>query len=512
MKKILHHKDFKLYFTLFVILLVGILLRFYDTPNQYSFDGDAIRDAIVAHEGAKHFYIPLSGPFSSTGPFTFGPWYYYSLILAAFLVPNPYSPWILMGVVSLLSIGMMYKIGVLLESRKLGLLLAAITAIAPTQIFVGTALSNISPVPFFTILSIWLILLTLKSKPSKPILTLIGIALGLGINAHFQAAGLLFLPVLLWFYKGWKNFKIPLFIGIGLALTFIPLFLFNLQSEWYTVRGLQHTYSLRDQIYVPNSWKIYLLEYWPSYLVYMTNAPKQIILPVILGIIALFSFNLFKKKLPAGIVLLMIIFSINFINLRFYWGERNFVYLSYLEPIILILIGFGLLQLLKFKYGKYLLIAVLAIFTFTMLTKDYKKLQTPPSNQLVTRNEIAAIDQAYPNKNISIYTCTLTREELSNNIAFLLSFAERKEQGNQKIGVIYNTKCAYPKTQMFNYKEASISAMLAPRFYPLIPKSTAVVNFSVASESAIQTASWSLFKTEDVYKSTLRWWENKDLL
>jgi hypothetical protein len=405
----------------------------------------------------------------------------------------------------------MYKIGVLLESKKLGLLLAFITAIAPTQISAGTGLSNINPVPFFTILSIWLMLVILKNKPTLPLLTLFGVSLGLGINAHFEAAGLLLLPLLLWFYKGWKNFKIPLFIGIGLAITFIPLLLFNLQTEWYTIRGFQHTLSVRDQIYVPNSWRIYLFEFWPSYLAFVMNTPQQIIVPIVLGVITVFSFNMFKKNLPPGIVLLIILFTVNFINLRYYWGERNFVYLFYLEPIILIFICFGILQLLKYKYVKYLAIMVLAIFTVGMLAKDYMQLQTPPRNHSLARNEIAAISHAYPNKKIDLYSCNRARDDMNKRVAFLLSFEEGNE-GHQKIGVVANNKCEYPKTPTFNYKEATTSAMMAPYVYPRIPGSTDLVNFSIASESAIKTASWSAFTTKAVYESTLKWWKNKDLL
>src|SRR5207247_2358232 len=116
---------------------------------------------------------------------TFGPWYYIGLILFSIPFSTPYSPWVLMSILSIITILLMADVGRLLHSKKLGIILAAITAIAPTQINVATSLSNISPVPFFTALSIWLTLKLLSKEASHYVwFLLLGLALGFGINAH----------------------------------------------------------------------------------------------------------------------------------------------------------------------------------------------------------------------------------------------------------------------------------------------------------------------------------------
>ena len=79
MKQMFHRRYWKLYLLL-IILIIGIFFRFYNTPMRYSLGDDSSRDAMVAFEDAKEFQLPLLGPFSSLGPFTFGPWYYYQLI------------------------------------------------------------------------------------------------------------------------------------------------------------------------------------------------------------------------------------------------------------------------------------------------------------------------------------------------------------------------------------------------------------------------------------------------
>ncbi|MBI5619473.1 hypothetical protein HY950_00745, partial [Candidatus Gottesmanbacteria bacterium] len=62
---------------LLLILAVAIFFRFYNAPLRYGIGDDSSRDAFVAYQGAKDLQFPLTGPFSSLGQFTFGPWYYW---------------------------------------------------------------------------------------------------------------------------------------------------------------------------------------------------------------------------------------------------------------------------------------------------------------------------------------------------------------------------------------------------------------------------------------------------
>ena len=116
----IHSKKIQL-LLLITILLLGVFFRFYNTPERYSMGDDSTRDAMVAIAGAQQLQFPLTGPFSSLGPFTFGPWYYYQLILFS-LLPLSYAPWIYMGITSLAFIFVIYKIGEELQGKYLDLL------------------------------------------------------------------------------------------------------------------------------------------------------------------------------------------------------------------------------------------------------------------------------------------------------------------------------------------------------------------------------------------------------
>lgn len=474
--------DFLKKYSFLLILLLGIFLRFYHFPFLYSLDGDGVRDAIVAHEGSKQLYFPTVGAFSSTGPYTFGPWYWISLICISFLFPFIYTPWVVMGIVSLLTVILMYKIGASLLSKNFGLFLALLTVLAPSEISVGTTVSNISPVPFFVTLTIWLMIKIYKEKLHFLWYLALGIALGLGINAHYQVAGLLLLPLLLWFYK--KDYKILTFVPIGLLITFIPLLIFNLQTYWQTIQGIHVMYISRGAIYVPNSWKIYLFQFWPSMMTFIFTTIYPISFALFYGTITTLLYKIVKKKLPVIFLMLFLTFLINFILLRFYWGARNHEYLYYLEPIIILFVGYIL-----FTSKKVIFYIASFILITSMLISYISHMQQSPQSSL--QEDLRVLAKTYPNKEPIIYACDVGDHVQPQALIYLLSFRSPKDE-KIKIGVI-DTKCHYPKTKNSKYI-----------FHPL--RDTNLIDFSTVSQSAIKKASWSAMTTQKTFDSVVKWW------
>ena len=491
---------------LIIILCIGIFLRFYNFPHQYVFDPDAIRDAIVAYQGATTHFYPQVGSFSSTGPYTFGPWYYIGIITADIIFPSPYTPWVSMGIASLFTIFFMYKIGELLASKKLGILLAFLTCIAPSEIIAGTGLSNIYPVPLFTIISLWLTVKLVKTKkPNYLVYLLLGVSLGLGINAHYQMLGLLFLPLFLWIYKGWKNYKIFLLIGLGLFITFIPLLLFNLHMNWHTLRGIQEMYLSRGRIYVPNSWKIYLLHFWPNLISYIFGTPYIASILIILGIMFIFCWQTIKKQLQPGLVLITLALLFNIIWLRFYWGQRFFAYLYYLEPILLIFTGYMIYSLRKIKYGIILSIIFFLSIGISSLIGDTHRPSMPDPLSESVRNETYLLRKAYPNQHIILYTCNSKPDIQAQSVAYLLEFDKVENSSTKNIAILDNNKCIFPKVAGYNKLYATSSATVSRRAFPSI-NDTPFVDFSAATASAIKKASWKVVSTHSVFKKTVQWY------
>lgn len=513
-KKIHPKKHISLYLLILLfILLLGVVLRFINTPDRYSLDGDGVRDAVVAYEGAKAFSFPLVGPFSSTGPYTFGPWYYISLILFSILFPTPYSPWILMGILSLFTIVIMADIGRLLYSKRFGVILATMTAIAPTQIGIATGLSNIDPIPFFAALSIWITLKLMIKEVSHYLWFLfLGIALGMGINAHYQMVGLLVLPLFPWFFIGWRKYYIPLFVFLGVFLTFIPLLIFNMQNNWHTLSGLHEMLIARERTYVPNSWGIYIFQFWTSHLKFLLNTPNFVTISLIVTFIGTFFVDITKKRSSSGLIMLVIIFLINFLWLRYYWGERHDVYLYYLSPILFIFLGYTLNSLFEITYGKILFILFALVIGGNMLLTDYTQIiEASKSESLSWKEEVHMLLQKYPDNNIILYSCNPYYEPHKRTLVYLLSFYYQPQAPTKRIAM-KGYGCSYPNTKDLDFSKSKIKDKFAKVVYPpLFPEvkdeNFNFIDISQATPSAIKAASWQPVSIVDIFNSTVNWWK-----
>ena len=149
----------RLIFLLFSIVLLAFIFKFWNFPSRYGIGYDGSRDAIVSYEAKSQLQLPLTGSFSSIGPITFGPWYYWYITTANFLIPSIWAPWISISLASLGMIFLMYLIGKKLVSVKFGLILASLAAISPAQIVASVNLQQHALVGFFTSLSIYLFLI-----------------------------------------------------------------------------------------------------------------------------------------------------------------------------------------------------------------------------------------------------------------------------------------------------------------------------------------------------------------
>ena len=215
------------FYLLICILLIAAILRFYNFPYRYSLGEEAIRDAVIGIEGARQLQFPLTGSFSSLGPFTFGPWYAYQLIIVTILFPFVYTPWIYLSVISVLYVFVIYKIGELLEGKNFGLILALLATFSPAQIISATHLTSHNNTNLFAVLAIWIFLrLALRNISYWWGFTL-GAVIGIGMNLHFQMTGLLILPLILLIYKR-KRYLYFITASLGVITAFLPLLFFQL--------------------------------------------------------------------------------------------------------------------------------------------------------------------------------------------------------------------------------------------------------------------------------------------
>lgn len=490
---------------LVLLLLAGVFFRFYNTPLRYSLGGDSTRDGLVAIEGAKLLQLPLTGAFSSLGPFTFGPLFYYQLILFHILLPVPYSSWIYLGIASLLFVAVMYKIGELLEGKTFGLLVAFFVTFSTSQIATGTHLSNPNLVSLFAGLSVLLFLKLILKDLSYWWSFLLGVFLGIGINLHYQMTGLLPLLIILLIYKPRRYFYF-LTAAAGIFVTFLPLLFFELNNHWYTFRNIFYYYTEgRKAIYVPNRWLFYVRDFWTSYFA------DALGLPIVAGgILSALAFAvpgwlLVRKKLKTPMVLLFVTFCFNFILLRYYWGERGWGYLQDLYPFVFLFTGFVFWNLIKVKYTRYLSFAAVFVLFILITKNDIDSLTTEDFPKEMYR-EAGIIKQKFPKEKITLYNCGDSYSDRVQAISFLLTEGDVISDTGKKIGLT-NFSCNFPRQTSIAEKKlgADVEKQMLKEFYPRFGNGLAT-DFSSASEAAMKDARWKAFTPKTIYDNTVRWW------
>jgi 4-amino-4-deoxy-L-arabinose transferase-like glycosyltransferase len=425
---------------LLIVIAIAIFFRFYNTPGRYGFDYDPTRDALVTDYGAQTLQFPLIGPPSGIGPFTFGPWYYYQLIIFKIIFPVAYSPWIYIGILSTISVLIMYKIGVLLGGRKMGLILGALAALSPAETGQIRALSNPTLVPVYATLTIWIFIKFVKENPSLWMATLWGLILGIGINNHFQAIGLLPLPILFFVYKKERRLSRILSFIVGLVISFAPLLIFNLSHGWSTVVGLfSYIFQGSGSLYVPNRWIFYIGNFWPVFLAYVLGLPSQVgfLAGLCMGFAILYL--LIKKKLSIIYISILLTFVINILVLRYFPGKLEYYYLLFLHPFIFIFFGLVILQLFNQKYGKYLGIFIIVLVLIGMVGQSVDRL-APASDQKLFREEAQTLIKDYPNNKFVFYECSDSQKNRIRGIVFFMNLNNKLSQNGVQI-VFPSEKC-----------------------------------------------------------------------
>lgn len=500
-RNIFHKQGNKLYYPcrqrhiqiLLVILLIGIFFRFYNIPFKYGFDADPTRDGLISLYGAQSLQFPLIGPFSGIGNFTFGPWYYYQLILFTKVTGLPFAPWVYIGIVSVFFIIVMYHIGKTIKDTSLGLLLAFLSAVSPAQVGPTAGLSNPNLIPLHAGLSVLLFLYVMKGNGTTILAIVWGFIFGVGINNHFQILGLALLPIFAFLYKRMAGLRLAVFFVLGLLISFLPLLIFNLLTDWHTVTGFS-SFLATDRNYVPNSWTIYLQDFWPQFWAYVIGE-----VPTVLGIgIGLFTalalgYAYIQKKLSLSFVLLLITFIINFIALRYYSGVREYYYLLYLHPLLFLFFGYAIYSTVRSKIGIALSLVILIVISLYAFQANNERMQSRSdfTSALTTAKQL---QNDYPGEKFAIYQCKETKSPTQiRGIVYLLAIEHKIADSGIPIG-INDSQC--PITN--NDKKTT--------------NAESYTNFAMDTNKELIRKSWEKITPQSVYTTSLLWWQMSEIV
>src|SRR5438270_13501668 len=142
---------------LLLILLIAAFLRLYNISNLMTFLGDEGRDVLIVYN-ILHGHLTLLGPTSSVGGFFLGPIYYYFMAPFLFLFNyNPVGPAVMVALFGILTIWFVYKIGKEFFNTTVGLISAFLYAVSPLVIAYSRSSWNPNLMPFFTMLSLYVL-------------------------------------------------------------------------------------------------------------------------------------------------------------------------------------------------------------------------------------------------------------------------------------------------------------------------------------------------------------------
>ena len=488
------------------LLLVGVFFAFHGYPLRYNLNDEQVREAVVGIEGARIHQAPLMGAFSSAGPFVWGPWFYYQMIIASLVIPLFYAPWIYLGLLYLGSIALLYKIGEYIQDKDLGLILATLGTFSPALIIGTTDLTFPNALTFFSLLSVLLFIKIVKGNVSYWWGFLFGLILGIGINIHFQTASLGVLPVLMLFYKKKKVIYFLSFCA-GFAFTFIPLLLFDLTNHWFDTKNILYFYMFgKNAIYVPNRWLFYVRDFWPSYWADVIGVSKILGLIMMIASGFLVIYQLFKRKLPKPLLLVSIALLIEFIGLRYYWGERFYGYFVFLRPFVLIFTGYIFYFIYKqIKHGKYICLALMLVLIAIVLPMSFDRFKDDPFTVQINK-QVKILENKYPNTKFSLYVCSDSYHgndaKLPMSTVFLLERDGRFSDNGMRIGA-EKFRCSGKGTP--TKKLALNKLMYKKGHFEEVPE-TSFSNFSEATPGALKKAGWNPITFRTIYDSTTRWW------
>ena len=406
---------------LLIILCLAAFLRLYRIQDYMTFLGDEGRDVLVTYN-ILHGHLTLLGPTSSVGGFFLGPIYYY--FMAPFLLLfnyNPVGPAVMVALFGIATVWLIYKFCGDLFNQKIGIIAATLCAVSPLVISYSRSSWNPNPLPFFTLLALYVLYKALE-KNSRKLLFLVGILLGIAMQLHYLT---LFLGVIVFAYvilnqvidnkKQWvKTFLISakqnVIIFAGFIIGWSPLLAFEIRHNFLDFRNISNfiLHSGNTGVNTNFFYTIYdvffrlfgrLVFYFPAKeqlkLYSSSLLGFWILCTIVVALISVFlllrnfykSFNSNKKD-SKKFLLILLWLSLGILLFGFYKKPIYDYYFAFMFPLPFILVAEFIFQIYEFKkIGKPL--AALGLFIIILLNLQGIPFRYPANRQLNQMETIA---------------------------------------------------------------------------------------------------------------------------
>ncbi len=378
------------------LLLIGILviaafMRLYRVRDYIVFLGDEGRDVIVVRN-ILHGDLTLLGPTASVGGFYLGPIYYY--MMAPFLWVAGYDPAGPAYLIALLGIGavyMVYRFGKRFFHPVVGLSAAFLYAIAPLIVRYSRASWNPNPLPFFTILGMYLLGIGIEKNQKKYFL-LSGACLGIAWQLHYLALILTFVYFCIIAFGSKIKLKSKIYhlasIAAGWVITFSPFLAFEIRHQFPNTRTVTEFITRRNGAIdlkpidiLTTFWRRLIRLFFEAYTL-PNSTPVKIV--AVIATVALIYASRKKNKT------LLIWTLAGLAGMSLYQGDIHNYYFGFLFPVPFLLTGI----LFFILWQKNLITKVFALGCMVFLTGifvDKAFFQIPPNRLLDQTKNISLI-------------------------------------------------------------------------------------------------------------------------
>lgn len=433
LQKIIHTKNFFIS-TLILVILIALFFRFANFSTRWTLSQDQARDAIISRHAIESGQIPLIGPHSSAGEFSFGPIYYWLTTLFTFLTqPIINGSWYLFAALSFISVLIFAFIGYRQFGRVGALIFGSIAALSSGQILHASDMLNPIPIAFVVFLILFSLSLLINTKNIRHSI-LLGLLCGIALNFHFQSLILMILfPVasfIVWDksidrIKGFISMLAGALIGL-LPILFFDFFHQNILSKNFLTFLLSGQKTIATQL----SWFDDLTQFWPALLgEVINNVPIFGYSIIILFLGAILWSKFIFRDLDKLTLIILIALGIQILSLHFYKGPRTPVYMIVFHPMLIYLFAWSLYICWRSKKA-----IALSFLTIALLVGVFKNWEIiNGKNQL---EGMTTIQQAISKKSAG-QLVLFTRPEsgvVSFPMFYLLDFDKKVSDDGYKIG------------------------------------------------------------------------------
>ena len=221
------------------ILILAAYLRLYRIADYMTFLGDEGRDVLVVKRMIVDHKFTLLGPTASVGGFFMGPVYYY------FMVPflwawnlSPVGPAVMVALFGIATVFLVYYVGKLWFSKPVALIASLLYAISPITIAYSRSSWNPNIVPFFALLSVYLLGKAILTNRFK-FLFWVGLCAGIGVQLHYTYLFLILTEGVL-IASQYRKLKITdiVYLVLGFILGFSPFLAFEFRHGFTNSRAI----------------------------------------------------------------------------------------------------------------------------------------------------------------------------------------------------------------------------------------------------------------------------------